>query len=495
MTRLGVLVSAIVLLALGGTLVSLNGCGSTSSVTVPPPPGKIQHVVVIFQENRSTDNLFQGLCTANGGVPGCGTNSSQYDLVQSGTDSQGNTVALQETDLGVTYDPDHSHKAFTSMCDLNTNVNPPQCQMDGADLNSVTCPAGMPECTFAYVNPADVQPYLQMAEQYAFADRMFQTNQGPSMPAHQFILSGTSAPSTGSPLFASENPAVSGPPDAGCDAPVGSTVRLIDSTGSESSNAPIYPCFDHPTLTDLLEAKSLSWRYYSPGTAPPPPLHGSPAIWNAPEAIEHICGPNAAPPNATGCVGADWTNHVILDQTQVLTDIRSSNNQLADVSWVIPNGTASDHPGSADGTEGPSWVASVVNAIGNSPYWANTAIFITWDDWGGWYDHVPPPQVLVNCQTWGCGYVYGFRVPLIVISPYVKAQYISHAQHDFGSILKFIETTFSLPSLGYADSMADDFSDCFDFNQTPLPFQTIPSDLDAQYFLNDKRPPTPPDSD
>ncbi len=124
-----------------------------------------------------------------------------------------------------------------------------------------------------------------------------------------------------------------------------------------------------------------------------------------------------------------------------------------------------------------------------------TAIFITWDDWGGWFDHVAPPQVLVNCTQWGCGYVYGFRVPLIVVSPYVKAQYISHAQHDFGSILKFIESTFSLPSLGYAHSMADDFSDCFDFNQTPLQFQTIPSAWDAQYFLNDKTPPTAPDSD
>ena len=180
MTRFGVLVSAIVLLAVGGTLVSFNGCSGTSSTTVPPPSaGKIQHVVVIFQENRTPDNLFQGLCTANAGVPGCGTNSLQYDLVQSGTDSQGNTVPLQETDLGVTYDPDHSHTAFEKMCDLNTNVNPPQCRMDGADLNSVTCPTGMLECTFAYVNPADVQPYLQMAEQYTFGDHMFQTNQGP----------------------------------------------------------------------------------------------------------------------------------------------------------------------------------------------------------------------------------------------------------------------------------------------------------------------------
>jgi phospholipase C len=308
------------------------------------------------------------------------------------------------------------------------------------------------------------------------------------MPAHQFIISGTSAPSAGSNLFASENPKTSDPPDAGCDAPVGSTVLLIDPTGSETSNAPIYPCFEHQTLTDLLEAKSLTWRYYTPGIAP----HSTPAIWNGPEAIQHICGPNATPPNATACVGADWTNNVVLDQTQILTDI--SNNQLRNVSWVIPDGRASDHAGTSD-TSGPSWVASVVNAIGHSPYWANTAIFITWDDWGGWFDHVAPPQVLVNCAQWGCGYVYGFRVPLIVVSPYVKAQHISKQQHDFGSILKFIEARFSLPSLGYADAAADDFSDCFDFNQTPLTFQTITAPLNAQYFLNDKRPPLDPDDD
>jgi phospholipase C len=304
------------------------------------------------------------------------------------------------------------------------------------------------------------------------------------MPAHQFLISGTSAPTAGSNLFAAENPDTPSAPDAGCYAPVGSTVALIDPTGSETSNPAIYPCFEHQTLTDLLEAKGHTWRYYTPP---------GPAIWNGPEAVQHICGPNAAPPNATACVGADYTSHVILDQTQILTDI--TNNQLPEVSWVIPSGKYSDHAGSLGNTLGPSWVASVVNAIGNSPYWANTAIFITWDDWGGWYDHVPPPQVLVNCAQWGCGYVYGFRVPLIVVSPYAKAQYISKTQHDFGSILKFIEGNFSLSSLGYADAAADDFSDCFDYNQSPLPFQTIPSALKAEYFLNDKSPPTAPDND
>jgi phospholipase C len=151
------------------------------------------------------------------------------------------------------------------MCDLNPATG--QCQMDGADLNPVACPTGMQDCTFAYVNPSDVQPYFQMAEQYTFADRMFQTNQGPSFPAHQFIISGTSAPSTGSNLFAAENPKTNGPPDAGCYAPVGSTVALIDPTGNELSNAPIYPCFEHQTLTDLLEAKGNTWRYYTPSAA------------------------------------------------------------------------------------------------------------------------------------------------------------------------------------------------------------------------------------
>jgi phospholipase C len=479
MIKLRILVLAILVLAMGGTLLSLNGCGGTGgSPPPPPPPGKIHHVVVIFQENRTPDNLFQDPKLISNGA----------DIVLSGKDSKGNTIPLQKVSLKADYNPGHGHDSFVEQCDLVSG----QCKMDGADLNPVPCPSGTQDCTFAYVDQTEVQPYFQMAEQYTFANRMFQTNQGPSFPAHQFIISGTSAPSTGSNLFGAENPKTSGPPTAGCDAPADSTVALIDPAGSETSNNPVYPCFDHQTLTDLLEAKSLTWRYYTPGTAPPPPLHGAPAIWNGPEAIQHICGPNATPPNATACVGSDWTNNVVLDQKQILTDI--TNNQLRDVSWVIPSGQASDHAGTTDGT-GPSWVASVVNAIGTSPYWADTAIFITWDDWGGWFDHVAPPQVLVNCAQWGCGYVYGFRVPLIVISPYVRANFISKQQHDFGSILKFIEVTFSLPSLGNADVPADDFSDCFDFNQTPLQFKTIQAPFNAQYFLNDKTPPTDPDDD
>ncbi len=468
MGKIRLLVFAIVVLVAAATLMSLNGCGTANSLT---QPSKIQHVVVIFQENRTTDNLFQDPVLIGRGA----------DIAQSGVDSNGHTIRLNKIDAVTDYDLAHTHQAFTLMCNLDKDTG--QCQMNGANLVPDYCASGATDCpapdlSFGYVNPDELQPYFQLAEQYTFGDRMFQTNQGPSMPAHQFILSGTSAPAADSNLFAAENP----DQDSGCDAPATSTVDLIGPTGTETSNAPIYPCFEHQTLTDLLEARSLTWRYYTPSGW---------AIWNAPEAIRHICGPQTGAQGTT-CQGSDFTQNVIISPTQVLNDI--ANQQLRNVSWVIPSGQASDHAGPSNGT-GPSWVASVVNEIGNSPYWANTAIFITWDDWGGWYDHVPPPQVLLDCAQWGCGYIYGFRVPLIVVSPYARAKYISHVQHDFGSILKFIERNFALPTLGYADVAADDLSDCFDFSQAPLTFQTIQAPVNAQYFLNNKIPPTDPDDD
>lgn len=243
---------------------------------------------------------------------------------------------------------------------------------------------------------------------------------------------------------------------------------MIDPNGEE--NQQIYPCFEHPTLPDLLDKAGVSWRYYTPSAT---------LLWTAPNAISHLR------------FGADWKN-VILQPAQILTDI--AQNNLPGVSWVIPKWVESDHAGSNNGG-GPAWVASVVKAIGNSSYWANTAIFIAWDDWGGWYDHVAPPQVLKDCQNWGCGFAYGFRVPLIVVSPYAKQKYVSHATHDFGSILKFIEEVYNLPSLGYADAYADDLSDCFQFQAAPRKFRNFHTPRDASYSLNHIEPPGDPDSD
>jgi len=425
------------------------GTGSTAPVTISPKPAasskKIKHVVVIVQENRTPDNLFHGLPNA--------------DIANTGINSHGETVTLTPISLVTNYDLSHAHSAFVAMYDGG--------KMDGADdvpiychKNATGCPPPHPR--FKYVNPSEVQPYFQLAEQYTFADRMFQTNQGPSFPAHQFILAGTSAPTATSDLFAAENPEGAGNTfgGTGCTAPPGQYVLLIDPEGAESSKQ--FPCFEHPVLTDRLDAADISWKYYTPTAG---------SIWTAPNAIDHMRS------------GADWAN-VVLNQKQVLSDAMAGN--LPEVCWVVPTAQASDHPSLNTGL-GPSWVASIVNTIGASKYWSDTAIFITWDDWGGWYDHVAPPIY--------DSYEYGFRVPLIVVSPYAKAGYVSHVPHHFGSILRFIEDNFGLDPLGYADSRADDLDDCFDFSQAPIAFKVIQAPHDAAYFLHDTSPPEPPDND
>jgi phospholipase C len=450
-------------------------------------------VVIIFQENRTPDNLFHDPVLMNRTpCPG-----ACADIATTGKTSTGQTVTLTPVPLVTTYDIGHGHYDFNLACDYQ---DPPAntCAMDGADKISCgpNCPAN-PQ--YQYVQASDVQPYFTMAETYTFGDRMFQTNEGPSFPAHQYILSGTSAvcvpgncPSgITSTIFVADNPMKT--TAAGCLALPGGEIDVIDTSNPnpETPETVITQlCDEHPTLTDLLDAASLSWKYYAPSPG---------SIWTAPDAIQHMCVPYSADGkyDDTVCSGPDWTNanpNVVIEGSgaKIITDITSG--QLAAVSWVTPNGKSSDHAGSNDGS-GPSWVAAIVNAIGQSPYWQDTAIIVTWDDWGGWYDHQPP--------TIRDSYEYGLRVPLIAISPYAKPAYVSHQPNDFGSILKFIEEVFSLqdidytnPSAPYADSYAlGDLSDCFNFSQSPLVFTPIPAAKGADYFLNDKSPPTPPDND
>src|SRR5215472_5211551 len=310
----------------------LCGCGSGGAGPVPGPTptrsagSKITHVVVIFQENRTPDNLFHGL-------PGA-------DIASSGMNSKGQVVALVPVDIAAPYDLDHSHHGFIT--EYNGGG------MNGWDLIGTYCPSHSctPLTAFGYVPQAEVQPYFQMAETYTFADRMFQTNQGPSFPAHQYIFGATSTNAAGSDLLASENPFYANFNKNNCDGDPGSFVQMIDPGGSEATKLP--PCFDHQTLADLLDAKGVSWKYYTPVIG---------GLWDGPDAIAHIRN------------GTDWAK-VIIPQSQILTDI--ANGQLEAVSWVIPTGKASDHALSTDGT-GPAWVASIVNAIGQSAYWNNTA--------------------------------------------------------------------------------------------------------------------------
>jgi phospholipase C len=370
---------------------------------------------------------------------------------------------LQPISLTVPYDLDHSHFAFEVEYDRG--------RLDAFNMEkSSKCHgrrhAGCPQPedrAYGYVPRDQVRPYFDIAEQYAFADRMFETNSGPSFPAHQYILSGTSTTDEGSSLRASEEPLTAKQKyTGGCDSPRGSLVQLIDMSGAE--NQEVFPCFNRLALTDLIEAKSLTWHYYQ--------ASGGAGAWNAPDAIRHI---RESPEYATD---------VVYPPSAVLTDV--AEGRLSSVAWVTPTEAESDHGGFNVGT-GPSWVASVVNAIGESKYWNDTVIFILWDDWGGWYDHVQPPQFN--------SFELGFRVPLIAVSPYAKTAYISHRQHEFGSILKFIEETFGLGSLGSTDVRSDDLKDCFNFAQRPRRFKPIPAPHDAAYFLNQPISTADPDTD
>jgi phospholipase C len=290
-----------------------------------------------------------------------------------------------------------------------------------------------------------------MAQQYALADEMFPSESSGSFSAHQDLIRGDSALDANDRLvdFPSHGP-------WGCDASHGTTTPLLSANGHYKLKGP-FPCFTYATLRDTLDANGVSWRYYTP-QLDTGGLAG--AYWDAFDAIGAVRN------------GPEWSSNISSPEKNVFKDISSGN--LASVSWVIPDGQNSDHPSFAKTDTGPSWVASVVNAIGQRQYWSSTAIVIVWDDWGGWYDHVAPPQL----DFAGLG----FRVPMIVVSPFAKPGYVSHTQYEFGSIVKFVEEVWGLPSLGTTDQRAASIDDIFNFAQKPRTFGKIGAKYPKAFF-------------
>jgi phospholipase C len=396
---------------------------------------RIKHVVIIIQENRSVDNLFNGF-------PGA-------DTVRIGERRIG-PVNMRPVDLGYPADVDHQHHAFVVEYDKG--------HMDGF-ADAATTPRQDDEFPYSYVPESQVEPYWVMARRYTFADRMFQSNTGPSFPAHLYLIAGDSQ-------YTASNPNHLGTTHYawGCDSPLDAHLTLIDPSGQEVPGP--YPCLDFPTLADAANEAGVTWRYYAPA------IKSLGNIWSAFDAIRHIR------------YSARWKN-VVSPETRVIPDAIAGD--LPSIAWVVPSAQNSDHPFPRSATAkdiglrngavyGPDWVSSVVNAIGRGPFWSSTAIFVVWDDWGGWYDHVPPPQL----DRMGLG----FRVPFIVISPWSKHHYVSHVQYEFGSILKFAEWTFDLPSLHATDDRANPLADCFDFSKPPEKFEEIPALRRAAFFLD-----------
>ena len=366
------------------------------------------------------------------------------DTLGYGRMSNGRKVKLQEVSLA---GPDIDNTYADSVRSYDDG------KMNGFNLNpSGSGTAG--RYAYGYVSRKQSAPYWKMAERFELADHMFPTEHGESWAAHLELIASTTNinPTKALVDFPSQAP-------WDCDAPAGTTTPTLNAKGVYRSNGP-FPCLTQVrTMADTLDAAGVSWRYYAPSITDW--IQGAWSPFGSVKSVRY---------------GADWHN-VITPPPTILRDV--ANGTLAGVTWVTPDWQYSDHGGSGT-TLGPSWVAAVVNAIGQSKFWNSTAIFVLWDDFGGWYDHVPPPQLDFKGL--------GIRVPCIVISPYVRSGSVVHTQYEFGSVLKFVEEVFNLPALGpasdgYSDARAASMMDGFDFTQTPLTFHKIPAPVPPSYFM------------
>ncbi len=403
---------------------------------------KIQHIVVIVQENRSFDNLFYGFPGANSAA------AAQL--------STGGTIPLQPLPFEGGFDLGHGLTDF--LTDWNNGA------MNGFDKDGgptatcygQSCPSTIPHnAELSYVEHSETVPYFEMASNYVLADNFFTSQVDSSYDAHLFLVAGKST------IVNTPNASI-----WGCDSPDGTTVSTL--LPNRVIGPGVFPCFDDDTLANELDSRGFDWRYYAPSIGGDDLGH----IWSAYDSFSQIR------------YGPDWTSKVVSPETTVLTDVQ--NGFLAPVTWVVPDIANSDHPGSGSAS-GPSWVASIVNAVGQSPFWNSTAIIIYWDDWGGFYDHVPPPQL----DNWGLG----FRVPMMVVSPYAKHGHVSHVRYESASVVRFIESIFSLPTLATADARSSDLGDCFDFAQIPRQFAPVSQSISTEHFIHEKPSGKPPDTD
>jgi phospholipase C len=404
----------------GAALRSLNATGA----------GKITHVVYVIQENRSFDNLFQG-------YPGA-------DTVSSGKDSKGQILQLQPVPLADQYEIDHSAQAMFSACDGPGNPPGTKCRMDAFDLEgSSGGPSGIEYPQYVYVPHGESKPYFDMAHEWVLADKMFASQLDESFVAHQYVIAAQAASAVDLPNL-----------DWGCESGKADFVPTITQT-RDPDGPDIQPCFQYETLGDELDKAKLSWFFYASTYGE----NFAGGEWSGYQAVKHIRH------------GPDWKK-VITPNWTFLRDVRAG--KLANFTWITPECAYSDHV-NCGGGYGPSWVAAIVNTIGKSKFWDSTAIFVQWDDWGGLYDHVPPPYKDYDGL--------GFRVPLLVISPYAKENYVSHTQYETASVLRFAEDLFGLDHLAAADKRArSPAGDCFDFTQQPRAFVPIAAPHPPRFF-------------
>jgi phospholipase C len=434
---------------------------STTSTTaaIPVAIHKIRHVVIIMQENRSFDSYF-GTYPGADGIPGLAGNPGELPCVPD--PRMGGCMFpfhdRQDRNLG----GPHGEKAALADIDGGTMdgfVSEQQRGLPGCEqtFNPECGNAAATSDAMGYHTGADIPNYWTYAQDFVLQDHMFESNLSWSLPAHLYMVSAWSAYCTvqGDPLScrnALESP--QNPPDF----------------RGRSSTDPSPPNYAWTDLTWLLHEYNVSWAYYVfKGTEP-----------DCENDAAESCAPVQQGPKTPG-IWNPLPYFTDVQQDGQLNNIQSLSNffaaakagTLPEVSWIDPNGTVSEHPPALI-TAGQTYVTGLINAIMRSPEWDSTAIFLSWDDWGGFYDHVNPPRVDAEG--------YGLRVPGLVISPYARQGYIDHQTLSFDAYLKFIEDDFlggqrldpatdgrpdSRPDVREAEPILGDLINDFDFSQPP----------------------------
>ncbi len=394
---------------------------NASNTSISPGLEKIEHFVFIMQENRAFDEYF-------GTYPGA-------DGIPSG-------VCLQDPVGGDCVAPYHDtndinrggpHSWDNAQADIDNG------KMDGfvkeaykgkSDKGHEACKPPASECTpgknprdvMGYHDYHEIPNYWNYARLYVLQDHMFESVASYSLVAHLYMLAAQSGGYTG---YHQHKPTT----------------------------------YNFPEITELLTSGKIDWKYYVtsgrlPDTEDPEEVGSNEIQTQSPDKYTDF-NPLPAFPKVQN---DPEQRSRLVDTSQFYID--AQNGKLPQVSWVVPDMNVSEHPPS-NISIGMAYVTGLINAVMEGPDWNTTAIFLSWDDWGGFYDHVAPPKV--------DEYGYGIRVPGIVISPYAKQGYIDNNTYSFESWLKIVEERFGVKPMTARDTMAGDMLGAFDFNQEPRP--------------------------
>lgn len=381
---------------------------------------RIKHIVFIIKENRTFDHYF-------GKYPGA-------DGATEGKLSTGETVSLTQAPDVTAKDLGHSFD--DGLIAVNGG------KMDGFDqiMNGDTM------LGYTQFDRDSLPNYWRYADEFVLGDKMFSSMYGPTFPEHLYTVAAQSGQVTGNKIDRGD--AI---PGGYCDDPSEEVPRFRQLTEREVKRVMrlerqakvakvkefwerVWPCFDFPVIQDNLTAAGVSWRYY-----------GNAGFYSALLAIKHIR------------FSKHWGTDVV-PEGKFTDDLKAE--ELRSVSWVLPGVGFDEHPGGGHSVcKGENWTVEHLNLLMRSKHWENTVVFLLWDDFGGFYDHEPPPHLDVMGL--------GPRVPLLIISPWAKRGYVDSTVYEFSSVLKFIETVHGLEPLTERDAQADPMLSAFDFDQDP----------------------------